>query len=84
VTVAPSVIKAFAESDDAESPFEHHLRQVVELTDRLDLPLAADGVDTVAVAHRLRGIGVHLGSGASVGEPMSADEVTRLFRRRSE
>ncbi len=79
VTVAPGVVRAFAESDDADSPFEHALRQLVELTGRLGVGLVADGVDTIAVADRLRGLGLHYGSGASVGEPLPAAEVTRLL-----
>jgi len=58
VTVAPGVVRAFAESDDADSPFEHALRRLVELTGRLGVGLVADGVDTIAVADRLRGLGL--------------------------
>jgi diguanylate cyclase (GGDEF)-like protein/PAS domain S-box-containing protein len=82
VTVAPGVVRAFAETDDADSPFEHGLRQLVELTGRLELGLVADGVDTIAVADRLRGIGVHYGSGAALGDPLPAAEVTRLLSDR--
>jgi diguanylate cyclase (GGDEF)-like protein/PAS domain S-box-containing protein len=81
VTVAPGLVRAFAETQDGDSPFEHALRQLVDLTGRLDLGLVADGVDTLAVADRLRGIGLVLGSGPSVGEPMPAGEVTGLLGR---
>lgn len=82
VTVAPSVIRAFAESTDADSPFEHALRNLVELTGRQELLLAADGVDTIALADRLRDVGLRYGSGPAVGEPLPADAVTRLLRTR--
>ncbi|HEY1573577.1 MAG TPA: EAL domain-containing protein [Pseudonocardiaceae bacterium] len=81
VTVAPGLVRAFAESEDADSPFEHALRQLVDLTGRLDLRLVADGVDTVVVGERLRGIGVRLGSGPSIGEPVSSGEAIDLLRR---
>ena len=81
VTVAPSLVRAFADADDADSPFEHALRQVVDLTGRIGLRLVADGVDTVAVAERLRGIGFGLGSGPAIGESMPAGEVTALLGR---
>jgi diguanylate cyclase (GGDEF)-like protein/PAS domain S-box-containing protein len=83
VTVAPGVIRAFADAaDDHDSPFEHSLRQLVELTGRLDVQLIADGVDTIAVADRLRDIGLHYGSGAAIGEPMVDTDVNRLLGRR--
>jgi diguanylate cyclase (GGDEF)-like protein/PAS domain S-box-containing protein len=81
VTVAPSVIRAFADSLDEDSPFEHGLRQLVDLGGRLEVGIVADGVDTVAVADRLRGIGLRYGSGAAVGEPMADTEVTALLGR---
>ncbi|HEX3590211.1 MAG TPA: EAL domain-containing protein [Pseudonocardiaceae bacterium] len=81
VTVAPGLVRAFAESEDADSPFEHALRQVADLTGRLGVSLVADGVDTLALADRLRGIGVPLGSGPAIGEPLSAGDMTALLRR---
>lgn len=81
VTVAPSVVRAFADTEDADSPFEHALCQVVDLTGRIGLRLVADGVDTVAVANRLRDVGFGLVSGPAVGEPMPAGEVTALLGR---
>lgn len=82
VTVAPSVIRAFGATPDEDSPFEHGLRQLVDLADRLEVGVVADGVDTEAVADRLRGIGVRFGSGAAVGEPLTDTEVTALLGRR--
>lgn len=82
VTVAPSVIRAFAESTGDNSPFEHALRQLVELTGRQELRLIADGVDTIALADRLRDVGLRYGSGAAVGEPMPAAAVSDLLRAR--
>jgi diguanylate cyclase (GGDEF)-like protein/PAS domain S-box-containing protein len=83
VTVAPGVIRAFADAqDDHDSPFEHGLRQLVELTDRLHMPLVADGVDTVAVADRLRDTGLHYGSGAAFGERLVDTDVNRLLSAR--
>ncbi|HEX5404730.1 MAG TPA: EAL domain-containing protein [Pseudonocardiaceae bacterium] len=83
VTVAPGVIRAFADAaNDHDSPFEHGLRQLIELTGRLDVQLIADGVDTIAVADRLRGIGLHYGSGAAIGDPMVHTDVSKLLARR--
>jgi diguanylate cyclase (GGDEF)-like protein/PAS domain S-box-containing protein len=83
VTVAASVIRAFAEADDEDSPFEHGLRQLVEVAGRMDVRVIADGVDTIAVADRLRGVGVLLGSGAAVGEPIVDTAVAQLLGRHS-
>jgi len=79
VIIAPSVIRAFGDVAEHDSPFEHGLRQIVELADQLDVRVYADGVDTMSVAGRLQGIGVQYAAGTYVGEPMTDDEVTRLI-----
>jgi diguanylate cyclase (GGDEF)-like protein/PAS domain S-box-containing protein len=79
VIIAPSVIRAFGDVAENDSPFEHGLRQIVELADQLDVRVYADGVDTVSIADRLRGIGVRYGAGTAVGKPMTEDEVERLI-----
>jgi diguanylate cyclase (GGDEF)-like protein/PAS domain S-box-containing protein len=84
VSVAASVIRAFAEAEDRDSPFEHGLRQLVDLAGRMDVRVVADGVDTIAVADRLRDVGVRLGSGAAVGEPVVDTVVADLLSRHSE
>jgi diguanylate cyclase (GGDEF)-like protein/PAS domain S-box-containing protein len=78
VIIAPSVIHAFGDAEPG-SPFEHGLRQIVELADQLDVRVYADGVDTVSIADRLGGIGVQYAAGTAVGEPMTEDEVERLI-----
>lgn len=79
VIIAPSVIRAFGDVAEQDSPFEHGLRQIVELADQLDVRVYADGVDTVSIADRLQGIGVQFAAGTVVGEPMTEDEVERLI-----
>ncbi|HEX9338408.1 MAG TPA: EAL domain-containing protein, partial [Pseudonocardiaceae bacterium] len=78
VIIAPSVIRAFGATAQG-SPFDHGLRQIVELADQLDVRVYADGVDTVSVADRLQGIGVQYAAGTAVGKPMTEDEVERLI-----
>ncbi|HEY3607813.1 MAG TPA: EAL domain-containing protein [Pseudonocardiaceae bacterium] len=79
VIIAPSVIRAFGAVEEKNSPFEHGLRQIVELADQLDVRVYADGVDTPAIADRLNDIGVQYAAGAAIGEPMTEDEVERLI-----
>lgn len=79
VTIAPTVIRAFGESTDPDSPFEHGIRQVVELGRQLGMRVDADGVDTVAIADRLRALGVRHGFGDAIGEPMTPEDAGRLM-----
>ncbi|HEX4723972.1 MAG TPA: EAL domain-containing protein [Pseudonocardiaceae bacterium] len=79
VIIAPSVIRAFGDLAEQDSPFEHGLRQIVELADQLDVRVYADGVDTVSIGDRLQGIGVQYAAGTAVGEPMTEAEVERLI-----
>jgi EAL domain-containing protein (putative c-di-GMP-specific phosphodiesterase class I) len=65
--------------EEKNSPFEHGLRQIVELADQLDVRVYADGVDTQAIADRLFNIGVQYAAGAAIGDPMTEDEVERLI-----
>lgn len=81
VVVAPSVVRAYADHDEPDSPFEQGLRNLVDLADQLGIWVVADDVDTEALAERLRGVGLRYGAGPAVGEPMSADDVTRLLDR---
>ena len=79
VIIAPSVIRAFGAVEEKNSPFEHGLRQIVELADQLDVRVYADGVDTQAIADRLQDVGIQYAAGAAIGEPMTEDEVERLI-----
>ncbi|HEX4704209.1 MAG TPA: EAL domain-containing protein [Pseudonocardiaceae bacterium] len=79
VTIAPSVVKAFGGMNEQDSPFEHGLRQIVELANQLDVRVYADGVDTAAVAERLSAVGVLYGAGTALGEPLTVSEVERLL-----
>lgn len=82
ITVAPAVIRSFEDSPGDDSPFETGLRQLVHLCERQQVRLIADGVDSPALAERLRAIGVRYGSGAWLGQPLVADDVTRLLSDR--
>jgi diguanylate cyclase (GGDEF)-like protein/PAS domain S-box-containing protein len=79
VTVAPAMIRSFADPSDEDSPFESGLRELAWLCERHKVQVIADGVDTQAIADRLRAVGVRYGSGAAVGEPMMPTDVTRLL-----
>lgn len=81
VAIASTVVRAFAEHDDG-SPFEQGIHNLVALAERLNVRVVADGVDTAALADRLRAIGVRLGTGPELGDPMTADAVTRLLAKR--
>jgi diguanylate cyclase (GGDEF)-like protein/PAS domain S-box-containing protein len=81
VAISSGVVAAFAESDPG-SPFEDGLRQLTDLADRLDVRVVGNGVDTQALAERLRGVGVLLGTGPAVGSPMTGAEVTQMLTAR--
>jgi diguanylate cyclase (GGDEF)-like protein/PAS domain S-box-containing protein len=79
VSIAPDVIRAFGESTDDDSPFEQGLRHVVEVAGTLGKRVLADGVDTIAIADRLRAVGIRLGFGAAMGGPLSSDDAALLM-----
>jgi EAL domain-containing protein (putative c-di-GMP-specific phosphodiesterase class I) len=80
VAIAPSVIRAYAEGDEPDSPFEQILGQIVRLGRLRELRVIADGVDTVEVSDRLAAIGIQLAAGAAFGGPVPPDQVEGCFK----
>ncbi|HEY4018448.1 MAG TPA: EAL domain-containing protein [Pseudonocardiaceae bacterium] len=80
VAIAPSVIRAYAETDELDSPFGQILGQIVRLSRQRELRIIADGVDTVEVADRLAAIGIQLAAGAAFGGPVPPDQVEGSFK----
>ena len=81
VAIAPSVIRAYAESDEPDSPFEQVLGQIVRLSRGRELRVIADGVDTEALGERLTAIGIHLAVGTAFGCPVPPGEIESYFTR---
>jgi diguanylate cyclase (GGDEF)-like protein/PAS domain S-box-containing protein len=79
VAIAPSVIRAYGENDEPNSPFEQILGQIVRLSRQRELRVIADGVDTVELADRLAGLGIQLAAGTAFGCPVPPDEVEQSF-----
>jgi diguanylate cyclase (GGDEF)-like protein/PAS domain S-box-containing protein len=79
VSIAPSVIRAFGADTGKDSPFEQGLRQVVAFAADLGKQVLADGVDTLAIADRLRDVGVNLGFGEAMGSPLRCEEAGLLM-----
>ncbi|HEX4223737.1 MAG TPA: EAL domain-containing protein [Pseudonocardiaceae bacterium] len=82
VAIAPSVIRAYTEADEPDSPFEQILGQIVRLSRQRELRVIADGVDSVEVADRLAAIGIQLAAGAAFGGPVPPDQVEGCFKNR--
>ncbi len=81
VAIAPSVIRAYADADEPDSPFEQILGQIVRLTRQRELRVVADGVDTVEVGDRLTAIGIPLATGPAYGGPVPPDQIEKSFTR---
>ncbi len=79
VVVAPSVIRAYAESAEPESPFEQMLGQIVRLAAQREARVVADGVETIDVANRLAGLGIELATGPAFGLAVSPEEIESSF-----
>lgn len=79
VAIAPSVIRAYAEAEEPDSPFEQILGQIVRLTRQRELRVIADGVDTVEVGDRLAALGVPLAAGQAYGGPIPPDQIEASF-----
>ena len=79
VAIAPSVIRAYGENDEPDSPFEQILGQIVRLSRQRELRVIADGVDTVELGDRLAGLGIQLAAGTAFGCPVPPDEVEGYF-----
>ena len=80
VAIAPSVIRAYAEADEPDSPFEQILGQIVRLTRQRELRVIADGVDTVEVGDRLAALGVSLAAGSAYGGPIPPKQIEGCFK----
>lgn len=79
IVISPAVIRRLGEAPEGQSPFGAGLLRLVAMTNKRGIRLVADGVDTAAVADRLRTAGVRYASGAAIGAAMSDTEVTRLL-----
>ncbi|HEX3778876.1 MAG TPA: EAL domain-containing protein [Pseudonocardiaceae bacterium] len=79
VAVAPSVIRAYADAAEENSPFEQILSQIVRLSNQRQLRVIADGVETIDVANRLAGLGVELAAGPAFGAAVGPDQVEKRF-----
>jgi EAL domain-containing protein (putative c-di-GMP-specific phosphodiesterase class I) len=80
VAIAPSVIRAYSENDEPNSPFEQILGQIVRLGRQRELRVIADGVDTLELGERLAGLGIQLAAGTAFGCPVPPAEVEKSFR----
>ncbi|HWC78713.1 MAG TPA: EAL domain-containing protein [Pseudonocardiaceae bacterium] len=62
-----------------DSPFAQGLGHLVSLTKQLDVPLIANGVADAAAARLLTDLGVRVGAGPYLGEPVEPDAASRLI-----